>query len=191
MPGALPRGSPPPSPAPRPEATMEFQILISGAGPVGLTLAMDLARRGIRVGIMEIRRRGELPSVKCNHVAARSMEAFRLLGIADTIRNAGLPREYPNDCVYRTTVTGEEITRVPIPSAAERRTGFDGPDTWWPTPEPAHRINQIFLSRSCLRMPWRIRTSRYSMKPSWSKQSRMITASARLSAIWPPAPPPH
>ncbi len=124
---------------------MEFQILISGAGPVGLTLAMDLARRGIRVGIVEMRRRGELPSVKCNHVAARSMEVFRLLGIANTIRGAGLPRDYSNDCVYRTTVTGEEITRVPIPSAAERRTSFDGPDTWWPTPEPAHRINQIFL----------------------------------------------
>jgi 2-polyprenyl-6-methoxyphenol hydroxylase-like FAD-dependent oxidoreductase len=124
---------------------MDFQVLISGAGPVGLTLAMDLARRGVRVGVVEMRRRGELPSVKCNHVASRSMEAFRQLGIANEIRNAGLPPDYPNDCVYRTTVIGEEITRIPIPSAAERRTTFDGPDTWWPTPEPAHRINQIYL----------------------------------------------
>ena len=124
---------------------MDFQVLISGAGPVGLTLAMDLARRGIRVGVVEIRRRGELPNVKCNHVASRTMEAFRLLGVADKVRSAGLPPDYPNDCVYRTTVTGDEITRIPIPSAAERRTAFDGPDTWWPTPEPAHRINQIYL----------------------------------------------
>ncbi len=124
---------------------MQFQVLISGAGPVGLTLAMDLARRGIHVGIVELRKRGELPSVKCNHVAARTMEIFRLLGMADEIRNSGLPRDYPNDCVYRTTVTGDEITRISIPSAAERRTTFDGPDTWWPTPEPAHRINQIYL----------------------------------------------
>jgi 2-polyprenyl-6-methoxyphenol hydroxylase-like FAD-dependent oxidoreductase len=124
---------------------MQFQVLISGAGPVGLTLAMDLARRGVRVGIVELRKTGELPSVKCNHVAARTMESFRLLGIADEIRNSGLPRDYPNDCVYRTTVTGDEIARIPIPSAAERGTAFDGPDTWWPTPEPAHRINQIYL----------------------------------------------
>ncbi|MES2255445.1 MAG: FAD-dependent oxidoreductase [Pseudomonadota bacterium] len=124
---------------------MDFQVLISGAGPVGLTLAMDLARRGIRVGVVEMRRRGELPSVKCNHVASRTMEAFRLLGVSDQVRSAGLPPDYPNDCVYRTTVTGDEITRVPIPSAAERRINFDGPDTWWPTPEPAHRINQIYL----------------------------------------------
>lgn len=124
---------------------MDFQVLISGAGPVGLTLAMDLARRGIRVGVVEMRRAGELPSVKCNHVASRTMEMFRLLGLADRVRNAGLPPDYPNDCVYRTTVTGEEITRIPIPSMAERRTAFQGPDTWWPTPEPAHRINQIYL----------------------------------------------
>src|SRR6185312_3339005 len=124
---------------------MEFQVLISGAGPVGLTLAMDLARRGVRVGVVETRKKGEAPSVKCNHVAARTMEIFRQLGIAETIRSSGLPSNYPNDAVYRTTVTGEEITRISIPSAAERRTAFDGPDTWWPTPEPPHRINQIYL----------------------------------------------
>ena len=124
---------------------MEFQVLISGAGPVGLTLAMDLARRGVCVGVVESRKKGEPPSVKCNHVAARTMEIFRQLGIANEIRNSGLPADYPNDAVYRTTVTGEEITRISIPSAAERRTGFEGPDTWWPTPEPPHRINQIYL----------------------------------------------
>jgi 2-polyprenyl-6-methoxyphenol hydroxylase-like FAD-dependent oxidoreductase len=124
---------------------MEFQVLISGAGPVGLTLAMDLARRGVRVGVVESRKKGEPPSVKCNHVAARTMEIFRQLGIADAVRNSGLPHNYPNDAVYRTTVTGEEITRISIPSAAERRTAFDGPDTWWPTAEPPHRINQIYL----------------------------------------------
>lgn len=123
----------------------DFQVLISGAGPVGLTLAMDLARRGVRVGVLERRKPGEPPSVKCNHVAARTMEAFRLLGVAGAVRDAGLPADYPNDCVYRTAVTGAEITRIPIPSRAERGTDFEGPDTWWPTPEPPHRINQIYL----------------------------------------------
>lgn len=121
-------------------------VFISGAGPVGMTLALDLARRGIRSTIVERRSAGEPPSVKCNHVAARTMEAFRRLGIADDVRNAGLPADYPNDCVYRTSVTrGHEITRIPIPARAERSTDFEGPDTAWPTPEPPHRINQIFL----------------------------------------------
>ncbi len=121
-------------------------VLISGAGPVGLTIAMDLARRGVAVTVVERRSFGQPPSVRCNHVASRTMEAFRRLGLSAAVRNSGLPPDYPNDCVYRTSVVkGPEITRVPIPSRAERSTDFQGPDTWWPTPEPAHRINQIFL----------------------------------------------
>lgn len=121
-------------------------VIISGAGPVGLVLALDLARRGISSTVLERREAGEPPSVKCNHVASRTMEAFRRLGIAADVRGAGLPADYPNDCVYRTTVTqGHEITRIPIPARAERWTDFDGPDTWWPTAEPPHRINQIYL----------------------------------------------
>ncbi len=121
-------------------------VIISGSGPVGMVLAMDLARRGIRSTVIEQRAAGEAPSVKCNHVAARTMEAFRRLGISGAVRDAGLPADYPNDCVYRTTVTqGHEITRIPIPARAERWTDFSGPDTDWPTPEPPHRINQIYL----------------------------------------------
>ena len=56
------------------------QVLVVGAGPVGLTLAMDLAQRGIQVVVAETRYRGEPPNVKCNHVAARTMEILRRLG---------------------------------------------------------------------------------------------------------------
>ncbi|MCW6535344.1 FAD-dependent oxidoreductase [Sphingomonas lycopersici] len=124
----------------------DTQVIVSGAGPVGLVVALDLARRGVRSTIVETRQAGEPPSVKCNHVAARTMEAFRRLGFADVVRDSGLPADYPNDCVYRTSVTqGHEITRIAIPARAERWTDFAGPDTWWPTPEPPHRINQIYL----------------------------------------------
>ena len=121
------------------------QILIAGAGPVGLTLAIDLAQRGVSVTIVEPRAPGEPPSVKCNHVGARTLETFRRLGCVQTIRDAGLPHDYPNDIAFRTTTTGMELSRIPIPCRAERYTATGGPDTWWPTPEPPHRINQIFL----------------------------------------------
>ncbi|MBT3536299.1 MAG: FAD-dependent oxidoreductase [Rhodospirillaceae bacterium] len=120
-------------------------VLIVGAGPVGLTLAMDLAWRGIDVVVAETRARGEPPPPKCNHVAARSMEIFRRLGVAGKLRNAGLPPDYPNDISYRTSYTGRELTRIPIPCRRDRYDSREGPDTGWPTPEPAHRINQIFL----------------------------------------------
>lgn len=120
-------------------------VLIVGGGPVGLSLAMDLAWRGIEVIVAETRYPGEPPSVKCNHVSARTMEVFRRLGLAQKVRDTGLPADYPNDASYRTTSTGIEMSRIPIPARNERYTATGGPDTWWPTPEPPHRINQIYL----------------------------------------------
>ena len=38
---------------------IETSVLIAGGGPVGLTLAMDLAWRGIDVTVVELRRAGE------------------------------------------------------------------------------------------------------------------------------------
>lgn len=121
------------------------QVLIAGGGPVGLTLAIDLAWRGVSSTIVETRAPGEPPSVKCNHVGARTMETFRRLGCVAKVRDAGLPHDFPNDIAFRTTTVGAELSRIPIPCRAERYSASGGPDTWWPTPEPAHRINQIYL----------------------------------------------
>ena len=79
--------------------TREIQVpvLVVGGGPIGLSLAMDLAWRGVEVLVCEIRARSEPPSPKCNHVAARTMEIFRRLGVAGKLRNAGLPADYPNE----------------------------------------------------------------------------------------------
>jgi 2-polyprenyl-6-methoxyphenol hydroxylase-like FAD-dependent oxidoreductase len=138
MPSVMFRGGP------MPELT-EAGVVIVGAGPVGLTLAIDLAWRGIDVTVVETRAPAALPEPKCNHVAARTMEIFRRLGLAQKVRDAGLPADYPHDISYRTSFTGQELTRIPIPCRRDRFTATDGLDCNWPTPEPPHRINQIFL----------------------------------------------
>ncbi|MDO8301450.1 FAD-dependent oxidoreductase [Lacisediminimonas sp.] len=124
---------------------LEASVLVVGGGPIGLTVAMDLAMRGVDVILVETRHRGEAPSPKCNHTSARSMEIFRRLGVAGKLRNTGLPEDYPHSISYRTSATGVELTRIPIPSRKDRFTATDGPDCGWPTAEPPHRINQIFL----------------------------------------------
>jgi 2-polyprenyl-6-methoxyphenol hydroxylase-like FAD-dependent oxidoreductase len=129
----------------------DTDVFIAGAGPVGLTAAMDLQQRGVRVTLAEPRRFAEPPNVKCNHVSARSMEIFRRLGVVQAVRNAGLPADYPNDVVFRTSVTGIELTRIPIPCRRDRYSDTSGPDGWWPTPEPPHRINQTYLEPILLR----------------------------------------
>src|SRR5687768_8951028 len=105
---------------------------------------MCLARRGVDVLVAEVRERGEPPSAKSNHVSSRSMEIFRQLGIAAAVRNCGLPPDFCNDVAYRTTTTGIELGRIAIPCRRDRFTEKSGPDGWWPTPEPPHRVNQIF-----------------------------------------------
>jgi 2-polyprenyl-6-methoxyphenol hydroxylase-like FAD-dependent oxidoreductase len=120
-------------------------VLIVGGGPVGLTLGMDLASRGVDVTIVEIRHAGELPNVKCNQVSARSMEIFRRLGLAGKIRDTGLPAEYRNDVVNCVSALGAELSRIKLPSRAGRVRGEKGDDGHWLCAEWGHRINQLHL----------------------------------------------
>ena len=56
----------------------EFDVCVVGAGPVGLTLALDLAKRGISVAVVDKELQpGPWPKMeRCN---ARSMEIYRRL----------------------------------------------------------------------------------------------------------------
>lgn len=120
-------------------------VLVVGAGPVGMTMALCLARRGIACTLVEMRPADALPDVKCNHISARSMELFRTLGVAADLRAAGLPDDYPHDVSYRTSTVGQEIARIHIPGRRTRLTDRSGPDGDWPTPEPPHRVNQRYI----------------------------------------------
>jgi len=143
---------------------------------------MDLAQRGVAVTVAEIRAAGEPPSVRCNHVSARTMEIFRRLGIVHAVRNAGLPADYPNDVAFRTTATGIELGRIPIPCRAERYTAMGGPDTWWPTTEPPHRINQIHLEPvlfACARATPKLRIMSRTMVVDFEQTDRGILAIAK------------
>lgn len=119
-------------------------VLIVGAGPVGMTLALDLAWRGVDSIVVEQRSPDEKPKPRANHVSARAMETYRRLGLADDIRKVGLPDDYPTDVVWATSMTGYELTRVRLP--AHKDLGAAGyADSGWPTPEPQHKINQMYL----------------------------------------------
>jgi 2-polyprenyl-6-methoxyphenol hydroxylase-like FAD-dependent oxidoreductase len=124
---------------------VDVPVLIVGGGPVGMTMALCLAQRGIASYLVELRWAETLPDVKCNHISARSMELLRSLGVSQDLRAAGLPDDYPHDVSYRTSTLGEEIARIHIPGRNTRLTDHSGPDGHWPTPEPPHRINQRFI----------------------------------------------
>jgi len=98
----------------------DTQVLIVGAGPVGLTLAVDLGLRGVRCMLVEQKEAPQfLPKMeRCN---ARTMEIFRRMGLADRIRAAGLPAHCPMDVFIVTSIVEPPLLHLPYPSVAEAK----------------------------------------------------------------------
>ena len=94
---------------------MDTDVLIVGAGPVGLTLAVDLGRRGVRCTLIEQKSAPHMwPKMeRCN---ARSMEIYRRLGLAEKIRAAGLPAWVPMDVFIVTSLVEPPLLHLPYPS---------------------------------------------------------------------------
>jgi 2-polyprenyl-6-methoxyphenol hydroxylase-like FAD-dependent oxidoreductase len=92
-------------------------ILIVGAGPVGLALAGDLGWRGIACTLIE-KGDGAIEQPKMDLVGIRTMEFCRRWGIADWVRDAPYPGDYPQDYVFLTSLNGYELGREPFPGRA-------------------------------------------------------------------------
>src|SRR5450830_484749 len=72
------------------DCTMEGKILIVGAGPVGLTMAIQLARYGVAVDIID-RGTGGSSYSKALSVSAASLKAMHGLGLSKAIHLVGKP----------------------------------------------------------------------------------------------------
>jgi 2-polyprenyl-6-methoxyphenol hydroxylase-like FAD-dependent oxidoreductase len=97
---------------------LDTEVIIVGAGPVGLTLAIDLGRRGVRCILLEQKDAPQfLPKMeRCN---ARTMEIYRRLGIAQKVREAGYPRDAPMDVFIVTSLIEPPLLHLPYPSVAQ------------------------------------------------------------------------
>jgi 2-polyprenyl-6-methoxyphenol hydroxylase-like FAD-dependent oxidoreductase len=89
----------------------EADVLVIGAGPSGLSLAIELGRRGVAVIVAEQNDRvGRNPRAKTVNI--RSMEHMRRWGIADAVRAAGpLPATYEPNVVFATRMFGHRIAK--------------------------------------------------------------------------------
>src|ERR1700761_7081080 len=90
-------------------------VLIVGAGPGGLALAGDLALRNVASYVIE-RSDGAIEQPRMDMVGIRSMEYARRWGIVRDVEQSPYPRDYPQDNVYVTSVTGYELGREKMPS---------------------------------------------------------------------------
>ncbi|KAF0847387.1 FAD-dependent monooxygenase [Nocardia caishijiensis] len=82
---------------------MSDQILVAGAGPSGLTLAIDLARRGMDVRLVD-RAARPFQGSRGDGIQPRTLEVFDDLGVLDAVSAAG--RDVP---VIRAYFAGEFV----------------------------------------------------------------------------------
>ncbi len=88
-----------------------WDVVVIGAGPVGLASSIELARRGIRTLLVERNDRvGHAPRAKtCN---VRTCEHLRRWGIVDRLRaRAPFGIDYPSNVVFATRLAGRELAR--------------------------------------------------------------------------------
>ena len=96
-------------------AAQKFPVLVVGGGPVGLGLAGDLGWRGVPCLLIE-KTDGKIVQPKQDLVGVRTMEFCRRWGIAKWVEETPYPRDYPQDNVWVTSLTGYELGRDPFPS---------------------------------------------------------------------------
>src|SRR4030088_1574926 len=123
---------------------MHTQALIVGGGPVGLTLAIDLGRRGVRCTVIEQKEAPQfLPKMeRCN---ARTMEIYRRMGIADQVRAAGLPAHCPMDIFIVLSLIEPPLVHHVHPSVAEAKARIDKSEDGSEPLEPYQLISQYTL----------------------------------------------
>jgi 2-polyprenyl-6-methoxyphenol hydroxylase-like FAD-dependent oxidoreductase len=124
-------------------------IAIAGGGPVGMVLALLLDRLGVPSMIFNSEAETRWHP-KGQTESARTMEIFRLLGLADRVRALGLPNDHPTDVAYFTRLNAYELARLKMPSRAAVLRQRRAADKLDQTPEPLHRANQMHLDRVLL-----------------------------------------
>src|SRR5579862_790249 len=123
----------------------ETPVLIVGAGPIGLALAIELGRRNVPCVMVE-QSDGVIYHPRATALNARTMELLRRWGLAERVKRDGTPPDFPHTALYLTGLNGFEIARIERPTH-----GGTKPSPI--SPERPQRCNQIFLDpilRDCV-----------------------------------------
>ncbi|KAL2199287.1 FAD binding domain-containing protein [Corynascus similis CBS 632.67] len=91
-----------------PEAPLECQVCIVGAGPAGLMLACNLARFGIKVEVVDDRA-DQTPVGRADGLQPKSIETFRQMRLADPLLQRGV-RVY--DIAFWRSTADEPLHRL-------------------------------------------------------------------------------
>ena len=93
-------------------------VLVVGGGPVGLALAGDLGWRGISCTLIE-QSDGSIYQPRMDLVGVRTMEFCRRWGLVPAVEASPYPRDYAQDNIYLTSLTGHELGRERFPGIGQ------------------------------------------------------------------------
>lgn len=110
---------------------IETAVLVVGAGPVGLCLAMDLAWRGTSCMLVE-QRTERIDHPKATLLGARSMEQLRRWNLEEQIYAASLPNDQPYRISFATGMNGHELLSFESPSINDVRALTRTQQKKWP-----------------------------------------------------------
>ncbi|MET7918638.1 FAD-dependent oxidoreductase [Streptomyces avermitilis] len=120
------------------ETVVNTDVLVVGAGPTGLALGVDLARRGVRALVVE-RAEYLFPGSRGKGIQPRTMEVFDDLGVLDAIRAAGGP--YPVGMIWQ---DGRRVGEHQLFDPAEASDGSPYSEPWM---VPQWRTQEILFAR--------------------------------------------
>ncbi|RDI50802.1 FAD-dependent monooxygenase [Nocardia mexicana] len=103
---------------------MSPQVLIAGAGPTGLTLAIDLARRDVDVRIVD-RAAQFFAGSRGDGIQPRTLEVFDDLGVLEAVFAAGSPQ-----APMRVHLDGEFVTERRMTEPREPTPAVPYPNPW-------------------------------------------------------------
>lgn len=88
-------------------------VLVVGGGPVGAAFALDLARRGIDVLVVDLSAEVAFDG-RARSLSARTMEHLRAWGVADLFHEASpIPTTWFGETIWRQSMVGAELWRTP------------------------------------------------------------------------------
>jgi 2-polyprenyl-6-methoxyphenol hydroxylase-like FAD-dependent oxidoreductase len=115
----------------------QTDVLIVGGGPVGLSMAIELGRRGIKCTLVE-QGDGTIEHPRTGLIAIRTMEMFRQWGLVERVRQCGFPEDYELSMFFCTSMNGLLLDVERYPSMRDAPTPSE-------TPEKKQRCPQLWL----------------------------------------------
>jgi 2,4-dichlorophenol 6-monooxygenase len=113
---------------------LEVPVLVVGAGPVGLSASLLLARVGVRSVVVD-RREGPHRAPQAHVVNPRTLEICRAAGVdVERLRTRATSREDGANVIWMTTLAGQELGRLPYERQGDENLRY--------TPTPLLNLSQ-------------------------------------------------